>query len=118
MQFFEGKGYDKAFTENLWRIIRLVQDDPSMTIGLVSGCDDVCEACPNKEGEGCAFGNSVLLKDASAKKFLKIDVGTEAKAGDLMALVKDRLRGVNDMKDVCSECDWSGICNTHLSKMK
>lgn len=118
MQFFEGKGYDQAFTENLWSIIRHTEKDPSVTIALVPGCDDVCDACPNKRGEGCTFGGSVLRKDSSAMRFLGIGHGTQMSAGELMVYVKGRLSTVSDMSEVCSECDWSGICNAHLLQMR
>jgi uncharacterized protein len=117
IQFFEGRGYNEVFTANLYHIIGMIENDASLRIHVAPGSDDVCKACPHDVDGTCAFERSVVGKDASVIRFLGLPDEVDEPVDELMALVKERIRDLKDVQEICGECEWSSICNSHLLSM-
>ena len=103
LNFFSGEGYSEEFVEVLRRAVS------SSRIEVVSGGDDVCEACPSWENECKAYGEDYIRKiDKLALTLLKLEEGDETSWEE----VRERLKiGMNVWRrEVCSECDWMKVC--------
>lgn len=110
---FSGSGYDRAFTENMSRLIEDMQKGEDFR--LVDGHDDVCRYCPNREPEGCALGTEdVASRDSAA---LEVTGLTQGQSLD-WAELRGRLRKISeaDFQHVCGDCRWQkdGLCSYRL----
>ncbi len=114
LRFFEGYGYNDDFSNNVRCIIDRINDDGSLRILLMTGCDDICRACPHNIDDLCRYAKSVSEKDASVAELLGLPSEGDMPAKDLMALAAEKVRGLSDIRDVCGECSMSSICNRHL----
>lgn len=117
LRTFIGKGYDEAFVDNMYEVQDRIEERGAV-IQLVKGCDDICVACPHRTDEACEFGASVDRKDTSVLSFLDLIAGTSIIASELGRMLEDRLQEISDIRDVCSECDWNGLCNDQLGLEK
>lgn len=117
IQFFEGRGYSEGFTENLYRIIDMIENDASLRIQVAPGSDDVCKACSHNVDGTCAFERSVVGKDESVIRFLGLPDEVDKPAKELMTLVKESICELTDVQEICGECEWSSVCNSHLMSM-
>lgn len=110
---FSGSGYDRAFTENMVRLIEHMQKGERLR--LVQGHDDVCRYCPNREPEGCALGTEdVCRRDLAALEVTELTVGQELDWAGL----RERLGSISeaDFQRVCGDCRWQreGLCSYSL----
>ena len=117
LRTFVGEGYDEAFVDNMYYVHDRL-DERGVSVLVVSGCDDICAACPHKKGDVCEFGGSVDSKDASVLRFLDIISGTSYRASELRELVEEKLLAIEDIGSVCDQCDWSETCNRVLREAK
>ncbi|MCS7121886.1 MAG: DUF1284 domain-containing protein [Archaeoglobaceae archaeon] len=106
LNFFEGKGYDDRFVENLNRILKKLESGE--TIEIVDGIDDVCNACPYNKGF-CSykenFEEKIREMDYEALKLLKVE--KTVKWPEIKYKVKLIMK---DWKKYCDDCDWKEIC--------
>ncbi len=109
MRFFEGRGYDARFVENMYELLReLEAGEPAIT--LVDGCDAVCAACPeNREGR-CANFDKVRRIDRRALDAMGLDFGDTKSRRELDELVQSAVIAPGKLKDVCGDCEWLYIC--------
>lgn len=109
LHFFRGNGYSEDFVENMTEISLKLGENP--TIELVSGSDQVCEACPNRVGEtGCASDEKVLSYDASVLKLCGLNVGDQLHWQDFLTLVNAHILEPGLLESVCTGCQWISIC--------
>jgi len=113
---FGGRGYDQRFVANMEEVVSNLRcsDDLIVTVGM--SCDDICSQCPNAVRGLCKDHVSVLEKDRSAALFLDLPERGSFSAGPLLRGVEERLRGLDDIRLVCGECEWAELCNEWLRK--
>lgn len=110
---FSGSGYDRAFAENMARLIQDMQKGEGFR--LVQGHDDVCGCCPNREPDGCSLGTAdVSCRDAAALEATGLVPGQVSDWNQL----RERLSRLSetDFQHVCGNCRWQkeGLCSYQL----
>lgn len=106
--FFEGKGYSQAFIENMTAFMV----DPSQLIQITSGCDTLCQACPNNFNGRCSEEAKVSLFDERTwnltDAFLQSD--QPIPLNELCQSVYDTILQQGLLAEVCGECEWAHLC--------
>jgi len=108
-EFFEGKGYDSDFTENMAKIVELLKDDSEITV--ISGLDDICASCPNNLGEKCSSEEKVKKYDSAVLRLCGIKSGTNMKYKEFKRLVRENIIEKDRLAEVCGDCEWFYICS-------
>lgn len=114
MALFSGHGYDRAFSENMARMINLLKAGEPFQLG--ESQDDICAACPNLEfSGGCVLGTEdVKGRDRSAFQVLGFQSGEE----HVWKQAMERLEKISqaDFESVCGGCRWKeeGLCSHSL----
>jgi hypothetical protein len=111
---FGGRGYDYRFVANMEDVVSKLRSPDGLVVRLSASCDDICSQCPNAVRGLCKDRDSVLEKDRSAALFLSLPDEAVLPAMPLLELVEDRLRGLDDIRLVCGECEWAELCNEWL----
>lgn len=112
---FGGRGYDHRFVANMEVVVAMLRSPDQLSIRLDVSCDDICSQCPNAVQGLCKDHDSVVEKDRSAALFLSLPEEGTFPAGPLLKIVEERLRELDDIRLVCGECEWAGLCNECLS---
>jgi hypothetical protein len=115
---FSGSGYDGRFVANMERVISMLGSLDGTRIRLEMGCDDICSQCPNVVGGLCKDHRSVVEKDRSTALFLGLPEEGAFEALPLLKTVEERLRRLDDISQVCGECEWAELCNGWLRTRK
>lgn len=115
--FFEGRGYSADFTENMTKIIGVMEkDDPEIT--LADGADDICRCCPhNKEG----MCNSSVKTDKYDKAVLELcgfSAGDKMRWREFSGAVYEKIIAAGKLESVCGGCSWQDICEKNIKKLK
>lgn len=104
-QGFGGKGYSRAFVENMTAITNRLRNESDVTIELVFSTDDICVKCP-------LMVDTDLCKDnVKVKRFDKklVDYfGLEEKSyiyRDIVAEISAKMTEAM-MEDICCGCSW------------
>lgn len=107
LHFFRGHGYDRGFVENLKRILATV-----CVVEIVSGVDDVCEACPHNVGF-CGYSENsekeVRELDEFALNLLKLKVGEKVEWSELKIKIPEVIERWKEF--ACKDCDWRSVCD-------
>jgi uncharacterized protein len=115
---FIGRGYDRRFVANMEEIVSALRAPNDLVIRLSASCDDICSSCPNELRGRCKDQDSVMEKDRSVAIFLDIQGEAVLPAGPLMDLIDRKLSGLNDIRQVCGDCEWAVLCNEWLAGSK
>lgn len=113
---YSGHGYDEKFAENIEKIIKIFKEDPNINIRFVDNCDDICKACPNRNGEYCSGEDSIREKDNRVKKYFDLDRKSIDTYKDLVEEIKATLSELQDISEICGQCDFKKLCNKVLPK--
>lgn len=105
--FFEGKGYSKAFTDRMWKII--YEAEQGSELRLVCRADGICEVCPNRRGVRCAGGNA-LVYDEKVLSLTGLREGMTVTLGQLQQAVQEKILQPGKWEEVCGDCQWAEIC--------
>ncbi|MBO8168216.1 MAG: DUF1284 domain-containing protein [Thermoanaerobacteraceae bacterium] len=111
LQFFQGKGYDRKFTDNLQELLQRIEAGEE-TI-LVNGPDDVCLSCPHLQAAKCMrkadAADEIKRMDEQACVYFGLTEGDIVKWQEL----RDRVNRIPSAwyARFCKECDWLDICN-------
>jgi hypothetical protein len=109
IQFFRGRGYSEAFTENMRKTVEELKLNP--TVKIVCKADVLCAKCPNLSGGDCVNSDeSVARLDAKVSELCGFSVGEEISAKDFFTAAREKIIAPGKMKSVCGECSWSDIC--------
>ena len=106
--FFEGKGYSQAFIDNMTNLLA----DSSQMLQITTGCDALCQACPNNVNGQCKDEAKVSLFDQRALKL----TGKLFQADQPIPLyalcqgVFDAILQQGLLAEVCGECEWAPLC--------
>lgn len=109
--FYEGKGYNETFIENM----NLVQERLNHeSIQLTLGCDAICTVCPNQIDENsCLTQDKVLALDKKVLEQFPLQTGKLYDYSTLQAIVRKRLdRSLFD--SICNQCEWYNLCKNKV----
>ena len=108
-QFFEGKGYNEAFIENMGSVLAELETD-SASVSLISGCDELCSACPNNLSGVCSADEKVQAIDRRVIETLRLSIGDSISWEILCGLARCTIIEPIKLREVCGDCEWIDIC--------
>lgn len=105
LHFFQGKGYDDRFVENLHGVLASVKQWGTL---VLSGADDVCKACPHLNFELCRDEKEIREMDEDAVALLGV---TEGKRYD-WKILEERVKTIFSpwYRNYCSACAFIDAC--------
>lgn len=106
--FFEGKGYDDNFVENMGKVIITLTGNPNVTI--VADEDIVCVACPNNNNGICDCSEKVDRYDKIVLRLCGMPSNTTMPWEVYKTLVKQKIIKAGKLRTVCGDCQWANIC--------
>jgi uncharacterized protein len=121
-----GKGYSKAFTENLDDVVEQIA--LGVVITIVSGTDDVCLGLKTNKRAVCQHASlcsqdNINANDDDALEEMSRVLGIPAlKPGDRLVLDEIKIRKIrahiaaNDNRRACTKCAWHGLCREIASR--
>ena len=116
---FRGLGYGPAFVTNMRHTVERFFGDGAVEVVLVSGCDDVCAACPHALRGQCSAeqggDGAVRTRDAEVLRRLGLSEGCRMDSSSLAQLVVDRI-APEQLSTICAGCPWldAGYCQEGL----
>lgn len=114
MLTYVGKGYSPAFVANYDAISRRLAAGEE--IELVGGPDDICAPLLGDVDAHC-HRESVIARDAAARRAVAEEFAVSLEAGRLMVLTAPmlaRLRqqfAAGTLRRACAGCEWRGLCD-------
>lgn len=111
IQFYEGKGYSKDFTDHMGRIVQEMKANPTQKVTLKVQTDIVCKNCPNNESGICTSQEKVTGYDKEVLKCCGLREGTEIGFDDFTALIRERIIHSGLRAEICGDCSWNDICS-------
>ena len=121
MPLFSGKGYSDEFTENMWSVKTNLEKENSL-VELTSGCDSICEKCPNRQNGNYCIKNGrinedVILKDREISAFLGMGENYTDEFFTIMQTAYDKFTAETFGK-FCGRCKWGemGLCGYYKWK--
>lgn len=108
--FFEGKGYNQKFTENMGNIVESLEN--SSLIQLVESEDSICACCPNNKQSGCIYSDKVLRYDNAVLDICNFSAQQVLTWKQFSDLVNSRIIKENKLDDICGDCEWKSICKS------
>ena len=109
-QFYEGKGYDAEFTDQLGMLIEELSRTPARTVRLTASSDAVCENCPNNRSGVCADLLKVARYDKAVLDACGLHFGDTVPYGVFLSLVKERILDAGLRRGICGDCCWDHLC--------
>ena len=106
--FFQGKGYSGAFTENMWAMKELLEQNPEVI--LLQEVDDVCVRCPNNQEGKCTSSEKVSGYDEEVLSCCGLSAGIRIRWKDFAELVQKRILNVGKREKICGDCQWNSLC--------
>ena len=111
MKYFNGRGYNKEFVSNFYKVIKKLENNP--IIKVINYPDIICGSCPHNVNNKCIkkgpdFENKVREKDNIVMKCLGIKPNKIIKVKDFANLVSLRL---NKLREICKDCEWKQYCD-------
>lgn len=107
--FFQGKGYSDAFTENMAKIKRVLDENPP--VRLVYETDAICCACPNNQNQSCISLEKVNRYDTAVLKLCSLETGNVLSFRNLQQLIRKNILEVGRRPQICGACQWSELCH-------
>ncbi len=106
--FFEGKGYSKAFVENMTTFLA----DPNQQLQVSPECDTICQACPHNQNGYCDEETKVSLFDQRTLSLTKgLQEGPKPiPLNELCQNVFENILQQGLLAEVCGECEWAKLC--------
>lgn len=109
MAYFQGHGYNEAFTAHMTTLIRQLTLSP-MRVRLTVGGDDVCSHCPNLLEGHCTSCGKVEAYDHAVLNCCGLQEGTVLEAGDFFQLVRKQILEPGKRSEICGNCQWNALC--------
>lgn len=104
LRFFEGYGYSDGFSRNMASVLNSLKEES--VVELAEGLDDICQNCPNKDS-GCP---GAALYDSRVRGFCGLQSGMRLTWAEFQKRIRECVIESGRLKDVCGDCQWSGIC--------
>ncbi|MGF7118656.1 DUF1284 domain-containing protein [Methanobacterium oryzae] len=119
MQGFQGYGYSKEFSQNMAKIIDILNSDDKQEIEIIAECDIICSCCPHLL-EGKCFKNpmadaEIIEMDLKVLEKLGLESGIIFEANEIFTLINETLNSDN-IHSICRNCRWKDKCLWFLEK--
>ena len=105
---FIGEGYNSDFTANMAEQKRRLTREGAFL--LTGGADDLCAACPNRQGEGCRTQEKVARYDAAVCRLLSLQPGGRYDFAALEKRVREDIFEKGRLGEICGDCAWYELC--------
>lgn len=118
--FYEGKGYDEAFVQNMDRLIAHLHHHQMAQVLLTDGEDYICSCCPQRMENGqCVSNQKVEMLDQRVIDTFHLKIGQYYDYHHLTHQLS-KLLNEDNFKKICSECEWykQGICGKGIINTK
>lgn len=106
--FFEGKGYNGEFTNNMQKIKDCLDKDPEIV--LLDEVDDVCVGCPNNLEGTCTSSEKVWDYDRQVLERCHLKSGIRIRWKDFEKKVQENILDQGRREEICTDCEWNEIC--------
>lgn len=109
LHFFNGKGYNREFIENLRNTLKTAAESG---VEISFGGDDVCRRCPYLKDEKCLYAENsddeIMEMDEFALKLLNGAPGAKTK----WQVIKQRIPEIFPLwlERYCKKCCWREAC--------
>ena len=110
-RFFRGMGYSDAFSQNMGRVQRFLQEKPDTEICLVKHSDVLCVHCPHNRNGGCEDGGKASRYDEAVLRICGLTAGRRLSWGELSQRIGENILFPGRLKEVCGSCEWEPICS-------
>lgn len=110
IQNFTGHGYDQTFTWHMAEIVRRLREYPDTVVDIISGCDDLCARCPNRENGVCTTLDKVAEMDRAVLSSTGLRTGETVEWERLSALAKEKILETAGFESICKSCEWYELC--------
>lgn len=124
LQGFRGVGYSPAFVENMGAIHHRLSIDPKTSVQVVARPDEICNACPHLQTEGCHLkgaGFEAVMKrqDQAVMSRLGIAEGELLPWGEILHRIAAHIEG-GDLDAICGHCPWLplGYCREGIDALR
>ncbi|MDP2277237.1 MAG: DUF1284 domain-containing protein [Nitrospirota bacterium] len=113
LHFFNGRGYNREFTENLRRVLEQAEN---LGVEVSVGADDVCRECPYMRDKKCCSedhsNQEIIEMDEFAMKLLK--EASDSKLG--WNALKEKIPSIFHLwlERYCKRCCWTSACEENL----
>ncbi len=114
LQTFVGEGYSDAFCANMAEQKRRAAEENRFV--LADGCDDICQACPERRGKLCRSREKVSRYDAAVIARLGLCAGEELSWRAVSERVRDEIFRPGLLPAVCGDCQWQSLCQIILQQ--
>lgn len=120
---FKGYGYNMTFVDNMDRISKTANKNPDTEVILVTGPDEICEACPHLCNSKCKKEPYSEIKLMGKEKMIisNLNVSTKKVLSFRQIYRSIRDNFTLDMFDrLCNECEWYkiGDCRKGFENLK
>ena len=109
--FYEHKGYNQEFIDNMDKITSSIDK-----VLLTYENDDVCQCCPNIQNNICKSINKVNKYDKLVIELLNAKTNEIYDYDYLHQLVIDKIIKQDKLKDICADCEWYDICKKGVNR--
>lgn len=106
--FFQGKGYNGAFTENMWAMKKKLEENPEVI--LVQETDDVCARCPNNREGICVSAEKAAGYDRQVLAACGLAAGSRIRWKEFAGLVQEKILRAGKRETICGDCQWNILC--------
>lgn len=105
--FFQGKGYNHEFIENMKKMQAHLESNPRII--LLCEADDVCAHCPNARANGCVSEKPETY-DRLVLAYCGLEEGVRMHWHDFAQAVRSRILLPDRRTEICGDCQWSALC--------
>lgn len=110
LRHFVGEGYDEAFIKNMTAIHRRLNSGQRQMVQIIFHRDSLCQACPHDVNYACDAEEKVRYLDAAVAEACRLRSGQWLSWQELCGLIDEHLASPGQMPDICSVCEWYGLC--------
>lgn len=108
LNFFEQKGYSTEFIQNMQRIKKELEKNP--TVRITSHTDVICGKCPNNKFEACSCEKKVKEYDRRVLLMCNISDGEIMPFLKFKDLIDKNILFKGKRKEICGNCEWDLLC--------
>jgi len=120
---FRGLGYSAEFVANMRAVVDAFFSEQGVEVEVVTGCDDICRACPHARNGECAAPEGseagVRVKDRLVLSKLGLSAGRRRSSLNLASAVAGAI-SASDLEVICGGCQWlpAGYCREGLARAR
>ena len=114
LAFFAGHGYSAGFAAHMGKVLASLAPDTPVRLPVKT--DAVCAGCPNNQAGVCDKPELVAGYDRAVLERCGLKENAELPFGEFTALVQRNILGPGLRREICGDCQWSGVCDAQTSR--